>query len=143
MRALLVRHARAGARGEWPEGDRLRPLDKKGRRQAKALADSLAELEAGRLLSSPYVRCVQTLEPAAERLGLAIEERDELAEGASADEVIELLGELMGSVPALSTHGDVIVALLGPGRPCKKGSVWVLDVRDGQVRPERYLPPPA
>src|SRR2546425_7412455 len=143
MRALLVRHASAGERNKWLEDDRLRPLDKKGRRQAKALADTLAELEVGRLVSSPYVRCMQTFEPAAERFGLPIEERDELAEGASADEVIELLAGLEGSVPALSTHGDVIYALLGPGRHCKKGAVWVLDVRDGQVRPERYLPPPA
>ncbi len=141
MRALLVRHARAGRRAEWTEDDRLRPLDKKGRRQAKALADTLSELEAGRLLSSPYVRCVQTLEPAAERIGLPIEERDELAEGASAGEVIALLAELGSAVAALSTHGDVIEALLGVGRPCKKGAVWVLDVRDGQVRPARYLPP--
>jgi 8-oxo-(d)GTP phosphatase len=141
VRALLVRHARAGRRNEWTEDDRLRPLDKKGRRQAKALAGTLSELEAGRLLSSPYVRCVQTLEPAAERLGLPIEERDELAEGASAGGVIALLEELGSAVPALSTHGDVIEALLGAGRPCKKGAVWVLDVRDGRVRPERYLPP--
>jgi len=141
VRALLVRHASAGERDEWTDDDRLRPLDKKGRRQAKALAGTLEELGATRLLSSPYVRCVQTLEPAAARLGLAIEERDELAEGASADEVKALLGELGGSVPAISTHGDVIENLLGPQRKCKKGAVWVLEASGGDVRSERYLPP--
>jgi 8-oxo-dGTP diphosphatase len=141
VRALLVRHASAGERAEWTGDDRLRPLDKKGLRQAQALAGTLAELGATRLLSSPYVRCVQTLEPAAVRLGLPVEERDELAEGASADEVKALLRELDGSVPALSTHGDVIENLLGPQRKCKKGAVWVLEVSGEDVRAERYLPP--
>ena len=141
MRALLVRHARAGERDEWTGDDRLRPLDKKGRRQANALAVTLEELGATRLLSSPYVRCVRTLEPAAERLGLPIEERDELAEGSSAEEVKALLRELDGSVPALSTHGDVVENLLGAQQKCKKGAVWVLEVSGGAVRVERYLPP--
>jgi 8-oxo-dGTP diphosphatase len=142
MRALLVRHARAGDRADWDGDDRLRPLDRKGRRQAERLADTLAELGATRLLSSPYLRCVQTLEPAATRLGLPIKERAELAEGAFAPAVLSLLDELGGSVPALSTHGDVLEALLGD-RPCKKGSIWVVSVAGGRVEPERYLAPPS
>lgn len=143
MHALLVRHAQAGDRAAWAGDDRLRPLDREGRRQAEALAESLAGLHATRLLSSPYVRCVQTLEAAAARLGLQLEERDELAEGSTAGEVVRLLGELEGTVPALCTHRDVIEALLGPQRARKKGAVWVLEVRRGNVRAERYLPPPA
>jgi 8-oxo-dGTP diphosphatase len=139
MRALVVRHARAGDREEWRGDDRLRPLDQRGRRQAEALATTLAELGAHRLLSSPYIRCVQTLEPAAGRLALPIEERDELAEGSSAGEVLALLDELGEPLAALSTHGDVIDAVVG--RPCRKGAVWVVEVRGRRVRPERYLPP--
>jgi hypothetical protein len=52
-----------------------------------------------------------------------------------------LLDELAGSVPALSTHGDVIGELVGWGRPCKKGSIWILELDAGEVRPESYLPP--
>jgi 8-oxo-dGTP diphosphatase len=124
----------------WSGADRDRPLDKRGRRQADVLASTLSELDATRLLSSPYVRCVQTLEPAAARLGLPIEERDELAEGAWRDDVLALLQELAGAVPALCTHGDVTDAVVG--RPCKKGAVWVVEVEGGRVGPERYLPPP-
>jgi 8-oxo-dGTP diphosphatase len=141
VRALLARHASASRRDEWDGDDRLRPLDGKGRRQAEALVETLVELGATRLLSSPYVRCVQTLEPTAARLGLPVEERDELAEGASADEVKALLEELLGSVPVLSTHGDVIEELLGPQRRCKKGAVWMLEVDGGDARVDRYLPP--
>jgi phosphohistidine phosphatase SixA len=142
MRAVLVRHARAGDRAEWAGDDRLRPLDTKGHRQSMLIAATLAELGVTRLVSSPYLRCVQTLEPAAKCLGLEIEGRDELAEGGAAEDVLGLLDELAGSLPALCTHGDVLEALLGD-RPCKKGSSWVVTVAGGRVRPERYLAPPA
>ncbi len=141
MRVLLVRHSRAGDRETWVGDDALRPLDAKGRKQAKRLAKTLEELGATRLVSSPFVRCVQTFEPAAKRLGVALEERDELAEGSTRDQVTALLEELHGSVPALATHGDVIGELIGWDRPCKKGSIWVLQVEDREVRPETYLPP--
>jgi phosphohistidine phosphatase SixA len=121
----------------------VRPLDKKGRRQAKALAKTLAGLGATSLVSSPYLRCVQTFEPAAERLGLPLEEREELAETASRDQVLELLGSLDGPVPALSTHGNIVWELVGWDEPAKKASIWVLEVDGREVRPETYLPPPA
>lgn len=141
MRVLLVRHARAGDREAWIGDDALRPLDEKGRKQAKRLAKTLAGLGATRLVSSPLLRCVQTFEPAAKRLGVPLEERDELAEGSSRRHVVALLDDLRGSVPALSTHGDVIAELVGWDRPCKKGSIWVLEVDGPTILPEAYLPP--
>jgi hypothetical protein len=57
------------------------------------------------------------------------------------NDVHALLDELTGSVPALSTHGDVIGELVGWGRECRKGSVWILEADAGEVRPETYLPP--
>jgi broad specificity phosphatase PhoE len=87
------------------------------------------------------LRCVQTFEPAAKRLGIPLEERQELAEGASAEQVLALLEELGHSVPALSTHGDVIADLIGWDKKCKKGSIWVLELDGQDVRPETYLPP--
>ncbi len=140
MKVLLVRHARAGDRVAWVGDDALRPLDKKGRKQAKALVETLSGLGATRLASSPYLRCVQTLEPAAKRLGLELEERDELAEGSTGDDALDLIAALDG-VPALSTHGDVIGELVGWDREAKKGSIWVLTVDGRDVRPETYLPP--
>lgn len=141
MRVLLVRHARAGARGEWEGDDGLRPLDGKGRKQAKRLAKTLEQLGATGLVSSPALRCVQTLEPAARRLDLPIAQRDELAEGGGPAELLALLGEVGGDVPALSTHGDVIAEVVGWGAPCKKGSIWILEVESGAIRAESYLPP--
>jgi hypothetical protein len=52
-----------------------------------------------------------------------------------------LLADLGGSVPALSTHGDVIAEVVGWDAPCKKGSIWILEVDPGEIRPGTYLPP--
>lgn len=138
---LLLRHASAGKRGEWTKEDALRPLDGKGRRQAEKLVDLLDAFRIHRILTSPYLRCVQTVEPIAKVMGVDIETREELAEGAGA-QARGLLEEVVGSDPLLCTHGDVIAELIGD-REAKKGSVWVLKPGDGSFSPTKYLPPPA
>ena len=42
MRLYVIRHSAAGNRSEWQRSDDLRPLSNKGRRQAAAIADTLA-----------------------------------------------------------------------------------------------------
>jgi len=134
---LLVRHGRAGKRGAGGGDDSLRPLDDKGRRQAAALADMLAAYPVTRVLTSPFVRCAQTVEPLARRLGIAAEERGELAEGTPPGPVRDLLASLDGATAVVCTHGDIIAELIGPGREAKKGSVWVLE--GAQLDPVEYL----
>ena len=123
MSVLLLRHARAGERAAWTGDDTLRPLDDRGLRQALALRD-LAQRAIGRIVSSPYRRCVETVEPLAEALGIPIELDDRLAEGASPQLALALLAELDGGLAC--THGDVIEAVLGYG--LRKGAVAVTDV---------------
>jgi len=65
--------------------DPLRPLDERGRQGALSLVGLLADYPIERILSSPYDRCGQTVEPLACAGGLAIELRDELAEERQAD----------------------------------------------------------
>mgnify|MGYP000349545033 CR=1 FL=1 len=62
---FLVRHAKAGSRSQWVGDDRLRPLSNKGRTQSEVLADRLAPVATGMLVSSPYLRCIETLQPLA------------------------------------------------------------------------------
>jgi 8-oxo-dGTP diphosphatase len=119
MSVILLRHASAGDRAKWRGDDRLRPLDKRGRKQAERLRDVLLAHDVTRVLSSPYVRCTETVAP----LGLDIETDDRLAEGASPEGTLELLADLDGAVAC--THGDVIEALLG--RNLRKGGAVVLD----------------
>jgi 8-oxo-dGTP diphosphatase len=142
MRVVVLRHATAGHRDHWDGDDRMRPLDEQGRAQAEALVSTLAELGTQALYSSPALRCVQTLELAAARLGLSIETRTELDESAHRQDVLELLEGVVAPVPTLCTHGEAIEELL-PDHECEKGAIWIVDVEDGEVREERYLPPPA
>lgn len=136
MTLLLIRHASAGDSDQWQGDDRLRPLDARGRRQVEALVLLLAEFDFDLIVSSPYVRCVQTIEPLARSRGLEIELDDAL--GADhLDDVPSVLERLRGQDAAVCTHGDL--PWLG-SRPFKKGSVWVLDEAG---EPARYLPPPA
>ena len=138
---LLVRHGRAGDRDEWTGDDRLRPLDKRGRRQADAMVAPLAGYALSRLVSSPYVRCVQTLEPLSARLGLPVEHDPAIAEGVPVQKARGLIDRLGPGPVVLCTHGDVVEALVGEGEPKKKGSTWLLARRNGAIELVRYWPP--
>lgn len=124
MSVVLLRHASAGDRDTWRGDDRLRPLDKRGRKQAKALGKELRARGVRHVLSSPYVRCVQTVEP----LGLEIVTDERLAEGAPAEETRQLLASVDDAVAC--THGDVVENVIG--RPLKKGAAVVLE-RDREL----------
>jgi 8-oxo-dGTP diphosphatase len=138
---LLVRHGRAGERSEWEDDDRLRPLDDKGRRQAEGLVELLAEYPIGRILSSGYVRCTQTVEPLADARELGVEEVDELAEGRTRKDVLSLLGSTDENCLVLCTHGDVVEELLDDG--LKKGATEVLELEGGRLTRVRHLGRPA
>jgi len=126
----VIRHGRAGDSSEWEGDDRLRPLDKRGRRQAEALVESLAQFPIARILSSPYDRCVQTVEPLAAARGLPIETREELGEDRQAREGAALARSLVGEDVAICVHGGLSDAAFGERQ--KKGETLVVDA-DGRV----------
>lgn len=132
MTSVLLRHASAGDRDDWDGDDFHRPLDGRGRRQAAELVEPLRRLGVRRVLSSPYVRCVETVEPLASALGVPVELNDRLTEGAGAGAGLLLHED--GVV--CCTHGDIVEAVLGRG--LKKGACVVMD--DGEVVQE--VPPP-
>lgn len=148
----LVRHAAAGDRRQWEAPDHLRPLTPRGERQAKALAAEVGGVGVSRILSSPYVRCVQTVQPLSESTGIEIEMTESLAEGAGPGEISALLEEVAGTTAVLCSHGDVIPAMLSrlqwtgvdflSPAECKKGSTWVVGHDGLGFDQARYLPPP-
>ena len=141
MRGLvyLVRHGDAGDRSSWVGNDAERPLDAVGREQAEVLVELLAGRELSRILTSPFLRCVQTVEPLAVARRLPVEHRPELAEGALRNDVLDLLDEAGPEAQVvLCTHGDVVEALIG--RESEKGSTWVLERREDELVPSEYLP---
>ncbi|MFT3852547.1 MAG: phosphoglycerate mutase family protein [Ilumatobacteraceae bacterium] len=148
----LVRHAKAGSRADWTDDDALRPLTKSGQRQATAIARRLAKRGATTLVSSPYVRCVQTLEPLAHLLSERVGTDERLAEGSSFPAVLELCAELPDGA-VMCSHGDVIPDLIDAlvRRGCeltsppdwRKGSTWVLRRDpDGTFTSAKCWPPP-
>ena len=149
----VIRHAEAGDRKRWTGPDEDRPLSKGGRRQAKGVAELFAGEPFVQFLSSPFLRCVQTLEPLAEARGLTIEPRDQLTEGRPWEYLEKLILEAEGEGPtAVCVHGDVLIGMMtdlferGIGRPVargfKKGSTWVLEVRDGAIISARHVAAP-
>jgi 8-oxo-(d)GTP phosphatase len=148
----LVRHAKAGSRHRWSGPDEERPVTHRGRRQARRLIERFEGLEIERIISSPFLRCVQTVEPLARARGLDVETADELAEGADVARAAEHVRSLDEGPTVLCGHGREIEALIGAfegdgariegRRGLAKGSVWVLERRDGHVESARYLPPP-
>jgi len=109
---VLIRHASAGERAAWLGDDGLRPLDEHGREQARMLAERLVEHGITRILSSPAVRCVDTVAPLAGALGLNVEIEAALAEGALREDALRLLLQSRDGA-AFCTHGDVLAELLG------------------------------
>jgi 8-oxo-dGTP diphosphatase len=151
VKLYLVRHARAGSRQRWQGADDLRPLSKVGRKQAAGIARTRSRSEITRIVSSPFVRCRETVEPLAAKLGLEIELSDALAEGAPASQSLRLVEKLLDQNAVVCSHGDVLgnvlahYASLGvrlSDTRLEKASTWVLDAVDGEVTSARYRPPP-
>jgi 8-oxo-dGTP diphosphatase len=114
MAIHLVRHATAGSRPDWHQPDDLRPLTGSGLVQAATVADTLASRPITRILSSRYVRCVQTVQPLADRVGVEIEAHPALAEETSIEQAWALLESAAASDGdvVLCSHGNVIPVLL-------------------------------
>jgi 8-oxo-dGTP diphosphatase len=71
---ILVRHASAGRKADWAGDDCLRPLDAAGVADARVLASLMACFApVARVISSPALRCTETVRPYAERFGGTVE----------------------------------------------------------------------
>jgi exopolyphosphatase / guanosine-5'-triphosphate,3'-diphosphate pyrophosphatase len=111
LRVHLVRHAKAEKRAHWDGPEPLRPLTPRGLRQASGLARQLASAGIERVLSSPYLRCRQTLEPLAAATGLAIEVDEALAKGEAPAKAVELLRGLGARAVVCCTHAELLPEL--------------------------------
>jgi 8-oxo-dGTP diphosphatase len=148
MTLLLVRHAKAGSRAEWSDVDELRPLSRNGQKQVPPIRKLASLYGPDRVYAAPLVRCVRTVQPVADDLGVRIAEEELLAEKAynggmeeaTVRRVLEIVAE--GGTPVVCSQGGVIPDLLtrlaaasglslGKRVEAKKGSVWALFF-DGQ-----------
>lgn len=147
---FLIRHARAGNRNLHDPNDTERPLDRVGLAQADAIAGLLAHEPIELIRSSAALRCRQTVQPLADRLGLALEPAPELFEGTAPSQAIEYVRSFTGRNVVLCSHGDVIPDVMRAleiggsrleGRGCAKGSIWRLDNSTERIESADYLGP--
>jgi exopolyphosphatase/guanosine-5'-triphosphate,3'-diphosphate pyrophosphatase len=133
----LLRHAQAWKRSRWGAADHLRPLSRTGRRQAAAIARRLGKEKVVRIVSSPALRCLQSVAPLAAARELEVEIDPCLAEGEKAETALELIESLGDRSSVVCTQGNLIPEMLVElelrglrikGRMrCEKGSVWTLE----------------
>lgn len=145
---LIVRHGTAGIKSRYKGDDRNRPLDKRGRAQAESLVGQLMAFGATDIYAADRARCVQTVEPLAQELGVNISIESSLTEEAYAgdpqsayDRVLEIAAS--SPTPVICTQGKVIPHLrewwcARDGVPAsdwgnRKGSTSVLSLVRGQL----------
>jgi exopolyphosphatase/guanosine-5'-triphosphate,3'-diphosphate pyrophosphatase len=153
MKLFLVRHAKAAKRSRWKGPEWMRPLTEAGRAQARHLAAELAATGVKRLVSSPALRCRQTLAPLALATGLPLEIDERLDERRDAAKAFEALAALRGESALLCSHGEQVGALLEHLRAegaeledeprCEKGSLWAFERRGAGPWKVRYEGPAA
>jgi 8-oxo-dGTP diphosphatase len=148
---LVVRHADAGDKRSWNGPDLLRPLSAAGQRQAEGLVVRLEDYPIERILSSPSLRCVQTVRPLAADRFLEVEPLAALGVGATPAEVLSLFWDPALRNAVLCTHGETIGGLLeqlaADGLMATdpldwpKGSTWLLQRTDRRQVLGRLLGP--
>ena len=152
---LLVRHAEDGDMRRWTGPDSLRPLSPTGRRQAEGLVIRLEDCPVDRILSSPILRCQQTVQPLGRDRFLDVEPQDWLGVDASPTQLRALIrdralrnallctdGETIGRLFAeLVVDGLVVQSALEAPLDWPKGSTWLLQrTEQGQVYGRFFAP---
>lgn len=150
---FLIRHAKAGSRSAWIGDDRDRPLADDGWAQARAIARLLAASGPTELVSSPHLRCRQTLEPLAEATGLTIRIDTRIEEDSPLERSLSALEDVQDDA-VMCSHGDVIPdvlnGLLRRGMQIdsdaplalRKAAMFVLHRENGTFVRAEYLAPP-
>jgi len=102
------------------------------------------------IVSSPSLRCVQTVRPMAEALSVPVVEHAGLREEVDAANALAVVTGLAGP-SVVCTHGNIVQDLVFAAslvRPLagsygwKKGSTWILERDAGRPVGARYVPPP-
>jgi phosphohistidine phosphatase len=135
MKLLIVRHGLAGDKTKWKGPDSERPLTKEGRQKFKKAAKGLAELEdVDLVVTSPFLRALQTAELLSEEAGAPLRKLPELSPGRRPEEVLAPLAQLQESVVAVVGHepglGRLVSLLCAAGGlrlKMKKGGAALVD----------------
>jgi len=148
----ILRHADAGDPYAWQGDDAVRPLSKKGRRQAERLGSFLASIGYAPdvLITSPKVRALETAELVGAALGTVVAVDERLAFGFGIDELAATLSAAgMPARPVIVGHDPDFSALLsdlcgGADIPIRKGGFARVDLEavSSGAGTLRWLVPP-
>jgi len=119
---VLLRHAKAKSRSQWTERDTERPLTERGGTQAQRFAEIMSAIyEPLTVVSSPWLRCMQSVSPYAGLVGAGLATLDVLGEedfeedpDIARDAARHLIATATASGQGLllCSHGNVMDALL-------------------------------
>jgi 8-oxo-dGTP diphosphatase len=158
---ILLRHGSAVSKKAWRKAghtdDRARPLSDEGRVQAKLLAELLGAFAPGRVISSAALRCVDTVIPYAERIGVPVESEPAFTvdsttpnhgqadwaptqdahrriTGAARSRRPMIICAHRQNLPWLLAEACAAVGVPVPdGTPLRRGAFWVLQMAGGRL----------
>jgi len=119
-RALIVlRHAQATIRSEWKAEEAKRPLLPEGKQQATDLIPLLAAFGPKRLITSPWVRCRDTIAPYAQARKQKLIERHQLTELGNKKRPVrtqDVVNDLLGTSKSglICSHRPALPSILEP-----------------------------
>ena len=138
---ILVRHAKAMPPESWDGPDHTRPLMQRGLNQAKRIAGGMAAFGPERIISSPAVRCLATIDPLSRLTGTDVKVKSGVSQDsyrASGEKPRKIVGnevaKRVGSV--VCSHGPVLPQLLSAAAEVGNGDATSdfgkLDMSTGQ-----------
>ena len=141
LELYLLRHADAGDSAAWPGVDAERPLSKKGRRQAKALARTLKDLglRVDAVITSPLLRAAQTATPIATATGVELLTDERLGYDFGKRELAAIVGQLGAAMERVVLVGhdpgftEVASLLTGAHIAMAKGALARIDLAEREV----------
>ncbi len=114
---IVLRHGRAVPPASWDGPDATRPLLHRGLEQSRSVAPAIAAWRPARLISSPAVRCLATIEPVATLTDLAVKQSVGISQDAFEDGLARVHKTMRkrlaaGVAVVLCSHGPVIRDLI-------------------------------
>ena len=113
---------------------------------------TFATYDLAAVYSSPFLRCMQTVEPLARAHRLKVQAEPGLGEGRGLEAAYRFFGDQKLDEVVLCTHGDIVWELVEDLTRRKvlpafredfdKGSTWVVQVKEGVPVKARYIPAP-
>lgn len=142
---VVVRHARARKRSTWPADEETRPLTPTGRGQAHGVVPVLSAYGVIEVTTSPWQRCLDTIEPYCRETGLFAIADDGITEAGHAESPKRARQAVKGTLnaflnAAICTHRPVLPTLVKVLAKASTPSVSKrLPKKDPYLRPGHML----